>query len=54
MPLESLLIKLQELGYKGSFSLDVSSGELDVGEDEKVLRKLSEAKAFFEKYFSTK
>ncbi len=52
MPLESLLIKLSELGYRGSFSLEVTPHELHAGNDDEVLRRLSEAKHFWEKYYT--
>ncbi|MDD2486805.1 MAG: hypothetical protein PHS92_00335 [Candidatus Gracilibacteria bacterium] len=51
MPLESLLIKLKENGYKGLFTVKLNPKEFSVGKDEMVLSRLAEAKAFFEKYF---
>lgn len=50
-PLESLLIKLRELGYKGDFTLKVAPKELSAGDDDAVLKKLAEAKAYFEKHY---
>ncbi len=49
-PLESLLIKLRDAGYKGDFTLKVSPKELSAGDDDAVLKKLAEAKAYFEKH----
>lgn len=54
MPLESLLIKLANGGYKGNFTLKVSPKELDVGDDISVLKKLSETKEYFLKHFIEK
>lgn len=51
MPLESLLIKLKEWWYKWFFTLKISPKELSVWKDEVVLKKLEEAKKYFEKYF---
>lgn len=54
MPLESLLIKLRENGYKGAFTLRVSPRELGAGDDLVVLNKLAEAKKWYERYFLEK
>lgn len=51
MPLESLLIKLSEGGYKGCFTLKVAPKELGAGDDENVLKKLADAKQYFLKHF---
>lgn len=51
MPLESLLIKLNELGYKGKFALQVTPKELHAGNDTRVVERLIEAKKYLEKYF---
>lgn len=53
-PLESLLIKLRDAGYKGLFTLKVSPKELGSGDDRAVLKKLAQAKAYFEKHFPLK
>jgi hypothetical protein len=54
MPLESLLIKLADGGYKGDFTLKVASKELGAGDDKSVLKKLEEAKEYFQKHFKKK
>jgi len=54
MPLESLLIKLSDGGYKGNFTLKVAPKELLVEDDANVLKKLEEAKDFFQKHFIKK
>lgn len=54
MPLESLLIKLADGGYKGDFTLKVVSRELGAGDDAMVLKKLEEAKEYFLKHFAKK
>lgn len=54
MPLESLLIKLTEWGYKGDFTLKVAPKELGAGDDATVLKKLEEAKGYFSKHFTKK
>lgn len=54
MPLESLLIKLADGGYKGDFTLKVAPKELGVGDDKNVLGKLEEAKEYFQKHFKEK
>lgn len=53
-PLESLLIKLREAGYKGNFTLKVSPKELSAGDDEAVQKKLAQAKAYFAKHYPKK
>lgn len=52
MPLESLLIKLKDIDYKGNFTLQVDPKYLGAGDDELVLKNLERAKAYLEKYFS--
>lgn len=52
MPLESLLIRMKEAGYTGLFSLDINPKMLLAGDDEKVRKKLEEAKEFLYKYFN--
>ena len=54
MPLESLLIKLADGGYKGDFILKVLPKELGAGDDATVLKKLTEAKEYFQKHFMKK
>lgn len=54
MPLESLLIKLSDGGYKGDFTLKVAPKELGAWDDEVVLKKLGEAKEYFLKHFVKK
>lgn len=52
MPLESLLIKLQEVGYSGHFSLSVNPKVLSAGEeDPHVIKKLEDCHKFLAKYF---
>lgn len=51
MPLESLLIKLADGGYKGDFTLKVASKELGAGDDAMVLKRLGETKDYFLKHF---
>lgn len=51
MPLESLLIKLADGGYKGDFTLKIAPRELGAGDDANVLKKLEEAKEYFLKHF---
>jgi sugar phosphate isomerase/epimerase len=53
MPVESLLIKLREAGYDGSFALRVRPKELAAGEsDEAIIERIRGAEAFLRKYFS--
>lgn len=53
MPLESLLIKMQDIGYTGHFSLSVDPGSLSAGAPEReILEKMSQSRAFLAKYFS--
>jgi hypothetical protein len=53
MPLESLLIKMKEIGYAGHFSLSVSPESLSAGKDEAVVQEhLEKAKKFLAKYFN--
>jgi hypothetical protein len=51
MPLESLLIKLSEIGFDGNFSLSVLPESLSVWDDELTLTYLANAKKFLQKYF---
>jgi hypothetical protein len=43
---------MREAGYTGHFSLDVDAESLSAGDDDEVMKKLEEAKAFLEKYFN--
>lgn len=51
MPLESLLIKLKDIEYKGNFSLQVLPKSLYAGDDKKVIAKLLEARNYLDRYF---
>lgn len=53
-PLESLLIKLRDAGYKGDFTLKVSPKELSVGDDAAAQKKLAQGKAYFAKHYPAK
>lgn len=50
-PLESLLIKLSEIKYKGVFSLNLDPKALGAGDNEMVLQNLERAKNYLAKYF---
>ncbi len=53
MPLESLLIKLQEINYTGHFSVAVDPKALMAGyPDTTIITRMSKARAFVNKYFS--
>ena len=52
MPLETLLIRLKEGGYKRHFTLKVDPKALGVGDDALVLKRMSDSKKFLEKYYS--
>ncbi len=53
MPLESLLIKLREVGYTGYFSLAIDPKSLCAWEDDRdVIQQLQKGKIFLSKYFS--
>jgi len=51
MPLETLLIRLKEGGYKRNFTLKVDPKALGVGDDELVLKRMKEAKKFWDKHY---
>lgn len=52
MPLESLLIKLKEVGYTGHFSLAVKSEALSAGKDDAtVIANIKQGRRFLAKYF---
>lgn len=52
MPLETLLIRLKEGGYKRNFTLKVDPKALGVGDDEAVLKRMKDAKKFWEKHYA--
>jgi sugar phosphate isomerase/epimerase len=53
MPLESLLIKMQDIGYTGHFTLTISPEALMAGEvEEVVVKRMNQARTFLAKYFS--
>lgn len=52
MPLETLLIRLREGGYKRNFTLKVDPKALGVGNDDTVLKRMADAKKFWEKHYS--
>lgn len=52
MPLESLLTKLKQDHYPGAISIKVSQKFLHVGDDEKVIESLKEAKKYYDKYYT--
>jgi len=51
MPLESLLAKLKQDGYKGAISFKIAAKYFEAGDDEKVSKHLQECKKFYEEYF---
>ena len=51
MPLESLLIKLREAGYKNYFTLKIAPKELGAGDDEDVMKNLESAKKYYRRHF---
>jgi sugar phosphate isomerase/epimerase len=52
MPLETLLIRLKEGGYKRNFTLKVDPKSIGVGNDETVLKRMADAKTFWEKHYN--
>jgi len=52
MPLETLLIRLKEGGYKRNFTLKVDPKALGVGDDELVLKRMKDSKKFWEKHYA--
>jgi sugar phosphate isomerase/epimerase len=52
MPLETLLIRLKEGGYKRHFTLKVDPKALGVGDDKAVLKRMADSKKFLEKYYA--
>ncbi len=52
MPIESLLIKLADIGYTGHFSLTVEPKSLHAGEtDSVIIARMEQSRAFVLKYF---
>lgn len=51
MPLETLLIRLKEGGYKRNFTLKVDPRALGVGDDALVLKRMNDSKKFLDKYY---
>lgn len=51
VPLESLLTKLKEDKYRYAISLRIKATELRAGDDQEVMKRLGEAKGFYERYF---
>ncbi len=52
MPLETLLIRLKEGGYKRKFTLKVEPKSLGVGDDAMVIKRMGESRKFWEKHYS--
>ena len=53
MPIESLLIKLRDIGYTGHFSLTVDPESLNAGWDEEdIIIRMKKSRSFLMKYFS--
>ncbi len=52
LPLESFLTKLKQDNWPGNISLKVNGKFLNVGEDEKVMKALLDAKNFYDTYFT--
>ena len=53
MPLESLLIKLRDVGYNGHFALTVEPKSLLAGDpDAIVIARMIQSRTFLSKYFS--
>jgi sugar phosphate isomerase/epimerase len=53
MPLETLLIRLREGGYKRAFTLKVDPKVLGVGNDETVLKRMADAQKFWSKHYTS-
>jgi sugar phosphate isomerase/epimerase len=52
MPVESLLIKLRDIGYQGDFSLSVNPESLSAwGIEHDIVTKLISVRVFLAKYF---
>lgn len=52
MPLESLLIKLKEIGFEWHFTLSVYPKSIEAGDDEHVIKRLEDTRKFLFKYFN--
>ena len=53
MPLESLLIKMQDTGYTGHFALTVEPEALGAWENENdIISRMEQSRIFLSKYFS--
>jgi sugar phosphate isomerase/epimerase len=52
MPLETLLIRLKEGGYRRTFTLKVEPKSLGAGNDKTVFKRMAEAKQFWTKHYS--
>ena len=52
LPIESFLSKLARIGYRGDFSIYVNEKHLQGKSEEKLIIKLKETRAFFDKYFT--
>jgi len=51
LPNESFLTKLKQDGYPGSISIKVNPKAVNCGDDEKLLKHLSQIKEFYQNYF---
>lgn len=51
LPLESFLTKLRQDGYKGAISFKIHPKFMQVGNDARVKKNLSECKKYYETYF---
>ncbi len=52
MPIESFLTKLKQDKYPGAISIKMLPKYLSAGEDEKVIKALTSAKDYYDKYYS--
>ncbi len=52
LPIESFLTKLKQDGFPGTISMKINPKFLELGDDEKVLKSLSELKEFYQTYFT--
>lgn len=52
LPIESFLTKLKQDGFPGSISLKINGKFLDAGDDQKVMKALTQEKLFFDTYFT--
>ena len=51
LPVESFLTKLAKIGYRGNFTMYVAGSEFNEGNDDLTIKRMIEARKFFEKYF---